>query len=597
MSRSIGHGSFIRAATALVVLAACTPPKANGECAWDGECEASQLCNLQTARCIERARRAVSLEVLPPSGNKQGWVQQEYPSVRRENDGRLLLKLDETVSIQGKVYASDQPSWGVPARILAWRESLLTGRPRVQLESAAVDGKAEEAAGFVVWVGLGQTHTFYVSPSEPFAASYPPAPQGSIRATDHVQRDFVLDGGDRSTLVTGKVLSSNGAPLPFSVQVRAHAPATWLRSTVGLTCSLDTPERCDGGKFQSEQAGEFAFRIPAGIHPYVLRVENVALSAARLEDLEKRAGSRPLPFVPTLECQTRVLGLLEPIPDGKPRHRLGDSLRLPPFAFARFYRISVVGDDGRPVTGARVRMSTTLTAKAGAGFEGCTAHFERTGTTGAEGKVNLPLLPGDAKERTYQVLVTPPADSAYASRVIASFGVGATGGEVATPITLGRRHVVSGRVVGPDGKGVAGAAVEAVGMALARSAPLSPPPTTSAAVTSDDGSFTLHADSGSYNVLLTPPAGSGLAASTMVSLQVAGGLEGLLFELPPPVGIVGRLEDAKGKPAGGFMVRAFDLLPDALGPAGIPASFRAVAQAAAVTDANGEFRLLLPTPR
>jgi len=129
------------------------------------ECGKGEACDLATNRCLPRQSGVVpSLEVRPPSQNNQGWEVQEFPKPLMTPDGRVMLKLQQTVSVKGRVHASHDPTLAIPAQIVAWRDSLIQGRPKVQVETSAQTGKRDgQSDNYVLWLNRGFSYTFSVT--------------------------------------------------------------------------------------------------------------------------------------------------------------------------------------------------------------------------------------------------------------------------------------------------------------------------------------------------------------------------------------------------------------------------------------------------
>ena len=550
---------------------------AGAACSSDG-CPAGEVCDPGTQQCLPQAKATPGLEVLPPSGNNQGWVAQEFAKPDVDPDGKIHLKLARAVSVEGGVYASNDLTTVIPAQVVAWRDSLLEGRPKVQIEATTVAGKRDgNKQTYVLWLNPGHAYSFLVTPLPPFDALYPPLAVPAKTISDHLKKDFVLDGDDRAVKVTARVLQYGGAkplevetteppkyvdekgnPFDASVRVRAYQSGGLRRSTTAETDPI---------------TGEFSFKVPAGVETYNVKVESAT-------------GGVP---IPTLECRKVVLGLAQPTQSGPPVQTIND-IQLPSFNIPQLYTVTVHGDDGTaegaPIKGAAVTFSTEVKVVAqNAGFEGCTASYSRSGLTNAEGKVTLLLLPGTATVREYAVTVVSPAESPYASQWT-TFEIGPPG--FTKDIRLDERYELSGQVVGEDtGEPLAGVSLEAHGVSPGTAA-VKVPATSATATTDKDGKYQLFVDPGIYNIDLRPPQNLGLPNIGMTA-KVEGNVLGKQFVIPRPSVLLGQVRDPNGNPLSTAKVQMYELVPETEKPL----TQKAAVRASSVTDADGLFGLLL----
>ncbi|MCA9673327.1 MAG: carboxypeptidase regulatory-like domain-containing protein [Myxococcales bacterium] len=578
---------------ALFALACSTEQTASGVCQSDADC-GGDACNLATGQCQTRASRAPAIEVLPTNNNNQGWVLQEFPNPTLGPDGVAKLTLRQTVSLQGIVYASGDETTAIPARIRVWRTSSIPGRPDVEINATALDEAAVKRSsrkdppdvGYQVWVEPGYKYNIIVTPEAPFDTRFPPARYRDIEIKDHKKLDLAVHGDADVVTVRGSVTDASGnAPLPFPVRVRAYSDdPSWRRSTVGWTCSQNAVQHCPGSSFTTEANGGFAIRIPPSTGPgnYVVRVEPVPDAA--------QSSNGVLQVVPTIECNGVVLGLLDNT--GLAEITLEGPIKMPAFKFGKNYTFSVVGGapagsaagnaDRPPIVGARVTFTLSLPTPKLDGAKECTAEYSITKTTDAEGKVQVPLLPGSTTNLDYTVTVTTPAESPYASRKL-MVAVGSQGGVLQT-LELEPRHELSGTVVDAAGKPVAGAVINAraavsAGYSLVASQ-LTPG---SASATSDaEGKFVLYVDPGVFDFFIEPPAAAALPNFWLHNRSVEGSTYGLELKAPAARVLAGRLFDLKGAPAPDFAVNAYEQVGD-----------RALLRASTRTGSDGKFSLLL----
>ncbi len=576
---------------ALLITASCGDLELDGgqACASDQDCSHGSLCVTNTATCTSVVTDVPDLEVLPPNDNNQGWVVTEYKAPGLNATGKLKLRLAQAISLEGKVYASDSKGKVVPARITAWRNSLLPGRPQVQVTTTTNQGNQDPRrveGSYLLWLTKGQAYTFLVSPIDPYDKDYPPLVVKGLKLNDHLKRNFVLEGKDRTVMVTGKVLDATGKELPDKELVDPNIPedpkdkeANKLRAKVSVRAYQT------GGLHQSTpgttvpKTGAFSFQVPAGgTMPtggltYTLRVESVS-------------GGLPIPSV---TCEKLFLGLYL----GKsPEQVLGD-LRLPAFRLPKFYTIKVNGKDGtaagKPVAGAKVKFSMAFSkVPSSLGYTDCTATYERTGITKSDGTVLLPLIPGTGtKNQQYTVTITSPSKSPFAGKVMKAVQVGPNAGVLAA-LELAPRFKLTGRVVTASKMAVAGALVEAKGIAPQAGAAAASPTASTSTTTDAEGAFSLAVEAGRYNFHVQPPQGKGWPAFTIQSKSISGDLNGVMFQVPAAQVLAGEVEDPSGRVLNSAKVSVFELVHDT------DQTKRAELRASDITDKAGTFSLLLP---
>jgi len=558
----------------VLVLGGCAEspnPDSPGSCRSDSECGGG-ICNTQVKVCMPAASAAPALEVWPPAGNNQGWVVQEFPNVKLGDDGELLVPLQPGVTVQGSVYVSDGSLKSqrllVPARIVAYRDSLLPNRPKVQFETSQVVAKRDAPQGYVLWVNRGHSYTFYVAPKEPHDKMYPPLVKTDVRVDNHTPLDFALEGDDRAVTVSGRIFiyPTQALPSGLTVRVRAYRPGGLEQSTVAET----------------DADGKFTFKVPGGVLPYTIRVE----TAPGLPE-------QPARPIPTMECTGRVLGLVQ---TDNPSQDLGN-LMLPVFAPPeKPFTVAVKSKDGDPVPNATVTFTcpVPVAASQNIGYDSCAATYSQSGITDAEGRSQLLLLAAEGKQnRTYSVTVVTPPESRFASRLIQKLEVGPSPGVLQT-IELDRRHRIAGTVVSSTGKLVPGAVIEAQGIGAAATNDVEGlPPGAATANSNQQGAFELFMDPGVYNIDVRPADGSGLPSVCMTAKLINSAFEGLRLTLPEPHVLRGRVV-ATGSQAvevPNAQVNVYEQVPDLGWPV---VTLRADLRARSVTDGTGAFYLLLP---
>ncbi|MCB9558337.1 MAG: hypothetical protein H6707_19640 [Deltaproteobacteria bacterium] len=519
----------------------------------------------------------LSFEAIPPGSNSQGWVPQEFTGVKVDQD-QLRLALRPSLTIQGRVYPSHDSAVSIPSQITAWRRSALPGRPDVRSEvTTPLEGG--DKGSFVLWLERGQTYDFYVRPLPRFDGLFPPQ-YTTLTVTEHLLHDFVLDGDDRAVELVGHVRQSDGTPFPYSLQVRAYRPGTWVRSTVGRTCSAASPSNCPGNAYSETTAGQFSLRIPPGVHPYNLVIEPLPeQSAAR--DLLPYQG---IELIPRVTCYSRLLGLVHstPNPYEVAVQSLGDPLRLPKVSQATSHAVDVVDDEGAPIAGAEVTLETTLEQPTNAGFQRCEVSHSAVAIADGKGRVVLPFLHAPSIFG-YRLTIKPQGDSPHASRAYTLVPGDISEGQ---PIRaqLKRRRLIGGLLQSSRGGPLSAARVVARPIESLDGAPLVSTSTTSDAA----GRFELPVDSGKFAIDVTPAAGSQASAFSAGTITMPGDSNEtavpaeLNVTAPPVSSLAGKLVDSDGRPVSGYMLFQYESVQG-----------QAVLRASTVTNASGRFELLV----
>lgn len=550
---------------AVLLMASCSDEQLSASgCQDNDDCHGGTICNTAVHQCLPFATTAASLEVVPPAKNPQGWVPQEFSEFPADPDGWLNINLDPGISLQGVVYASgsevDAPRELIPARIVAWRDSLIPGRPVVQFETQTSPGKRDgQMDSYVLWLNKGHTYTVNVIPQEGYDNIYPPLLETGLKLDDHLNKDFVLEGESRSVKVKGRVVDSNNTPLTFPVRIRAYK-GNVRQSTIG-SAEADT--------------GEFNFRVPKSTDLYT----NYTIRVETMPD------NKPIPSV---TCPNRALGLL---PTQQAYQDIGD-LMLPAFRFPVDLTVRVVGkaEDGslEPVGSASVTFMTDLPSFS-EGPDACTATFSQTKITSIDdGKVTLPLLPGTSKRNQVYTVTVLPKSGKYASRWIGSFEVGPFTGVLAD-IVLDLRHRVSGTVLDPAGDPVEGATIEAQGITSSDST-MTIPALDASSTSDEQGNFELFVDPGDYNLEITPPQGLGLPRFGIPGRRITGDSEGEIIRIPAAKVVMGRVLDHQGNELPDMQIQIYDLVPKVDNPL----EKKAVLRGNAITDDMGAFNFFLP---
>ncbi len=272
------------------------------------------------------------------------------------------------------------------------------------------------------------------------------------------------------------------------------------------------------------------------------------------------------------------------------------TIMLPAYGNLNQYNLLIEGPAGasEPVGGALVQAQASIGMTSGGSTD-----FTRSGLTNSQGIAPLSLLPGTAQTAlVYAVVVTPPAGSPYAT-TCADVGLMAGGSTVNTasaptepPILLSLRPVMTGTVADNHGYPVANVNVTATpGPApTCRSTPPSAGSTTTAA----NGTFSLPLDPGTYQLDYDPPSGAAAPRFTELAVVVAPGAVQLSHSVVLPAGglVVGSVVAKDKTPLPSSTIRLYESRCDAGYYCGDPPWLRAQT----VTDANGQFRVVVPLP-
>jgi hypothetical protein len=276
-----------------------------------------------------------------------------------------------------------------------------------------------------------------------------------------------------------------------------------------------------------------------------------------------------------------------------------DPIMLPAYGNLNQFNVTVYGPAGKtdPVNGALVQMQAVL----GTSSSGST-EFARSSPTNAQGIALLSLVPGSAQAALdYAAVVVPPAGSRYATTCITSVAVTA-GTSVNTPsafnlppIILPNRPVLSGTVTDSHGYPVANINITAT----PGPAPTcgSTPPAAGNTITAANGGFSLPLDPGTYQLDYDPPAGSAAPRLTELAVSVlAGGQNAHYVSLPMGGLVTGTVVGPdRQTPLPSATVRLFEPRcsgQNCTGPMRTPPWLRGQT----VTDANGQFRVVVPLP-
>jgi Carboxypeptidase regulatory-like domain len=272
------------------------------------------------------------------------------------------------------------------------------------------------------------------------------------------------------------------------------------------------------------------------------------------------------------------------------------TIMLPAYLTPSQFNVIVYGPEGmtNPVTGALVQAQALIGASTG-GTSG-SADFARSALTDATGTASLSLLPPSAHSMIdYDVAVIPPANSAYATQCLSPATANPSTVTLAT-IMLPLRAVMTGTVTDNHGYPVANVNVTATPGPTATCG--STPPSAGSTTTGADGTFSLPLDPGTYQLDYDPPSGAAAPRLTEPTLfSVAAGAEIPQHDVSLPAGglVVGTAVAQDLTPLPSTTVRLYEPRcsgSDCTGPMRTPPWLRGQT----VTDANGQFRVVVPLP-
>lgn len=258
-------------------------------------------------------------------------------------------------------------------------------------------------------------------------------------------------------------------------------------------------------------------------------------------------------------------------------------------------------DSADPAPGTVTLVATELTSIS----SGLVAAFSRTVQTDESGVFEVELLPGK-----YQVLMEPRSEELAQTATELTVSSGA-GNQVGKVLTVGRRANVAGTLVSLSGARVQGVPIEAYPPAVSRSvdviaaaqglgslvprAELVMPLGAEDEVT-DTGTFALLADPGSFHLIARPDVSTGFAWGFALGLDVESENIGLPdIVLSPPFVLEGEVSSSDVGLVPGALVRAYAYVEGSAFSAEMDDATSVVAVGEARADANGRYRLLLPS--
>lgn len=304
----------------------------------------------------------------------------------------------------------------------------------------------------------------------------------------------------------------------------------------------------------------------------LLLVLGLGVSAAALRGA--RPARPPLDARPTTTA--RITAPTLPVPE---RVAAGISLPArPPRPAGRELLVEVLDPTGRPLEDALVEV-----------FDGKT--FVPRARTGADGRTRIALADGDvgAAHTGARVAIRALAPDQAVSEVEHVSGPFAGGGAPVRLVTAGPARTLTGIVLAPDGRPVAGATVAWVERRQRmRAGPTSlRGPGALVTRSGPDGTFTLEHLPADANGLFC------FATDWMVGRANVRGLDHVEMHLLPGARVSGHVRHADGRPAAGVEVAFDPLFPAPLGCLGLAAhdAFREGLGEHTTTGADGAFEL------
>jgi hypothetical protein len=549
-------------------------------CVIDDDCQGSEVC--RDSLCFgDPPDLDLAVELIPPAG-RVDLARTEIAALDVTSDGRVDLGFVRAVEVSGRVLLRTGGE-AIPARLEFRRPSRVPGFPdsTVSVISTATDGFRVSLLPNLE----GEVYELTVLPGDgnqlvALVDELPNALAPPLRTTMSVsrtrQQDLVLADPSMLKVIAGEVKDATQKPVAGLVvralgRVHPGSPLA-LASSIALTG--------DDGKF------------------FLL----VPLAIEDTFDLE--VSPRPGSWGPTLVRHGIVVadsGTVDPV-----------RITLPTFASPGPFTVEVRGADpgggDRPADGATLRFRCTVES-----LSGDDVVFHAETRVRADGFAEVQLLPGQADlNRIYTVDVIPVPGSSHAPLWGATVSVGPVVGVVLPRLELPQRTYVTGAVLDADGRPLAGVSVsarlssrveamlsaEVRGRLAVLGSPL-------AETTSDgEGRFGLWLDSQlpgatpTYDVELTPPAGSNLPRWSRDGLVLDGSTEVTLGDLflPEPSLASGTILDADNLPVPDAEVRVYvrarDSICEPIDTCEPPARLRGITRA----NDGGSVLLVLPDP-
>lgn len=444
----------------------------------------------------------------------------------------------------------------VTANVLLTVPPKVPGRPDIVYQAAAFSaGSIATATLSVTQDARASAATLSLVPLPPSDQQTPPYPFSVNMASN-----LIVTLPDTDVLISGQLLNAlqNAPPAVFVARAFQN----------GVQVSNAPVTQADG---------TFQLRVPAA----------AAANPVTLELLPPSA-------------DPRVLSTAFTITAGK---SLG-TITLPAYTKANAFNV-MVSNGVTGIAGIAVRAQVNLGPTGGSGTVAATAQYSAGATTDSSGTAALQLLAGSNDQPvTYAITATPPAGSKYASTCIpavATLSSGSTTNSGTAPtlqtIVPGFRPVLSGRVRTATGVPLSNVSITASGTPDRVGGCPAPAATSASATTDATGSYSLPMDPGTYQLDIDPPVGSVAPRLTEVGVTVPD--EGLVTHdvtLPAGVLVKGLVIGDGGEPVASAAVRVFQ--PRCTGPSDCsgPGRIAPLLRGKALTDAQGQFRIVVADP-
>lgn len=527
----------------VLALSCSKGPEASNRCQTDDACGDGRACTSGT--CLPRAAAPATWAIALAPRQDSAAAYTELAGVSMPAAG-FDLAASPKVTLTGTLGFDTNATPIATAHVVLTVPSSIAGLPDLQYETDLAAPLKPSTPAFTLPVPsgiVGRAGKLRVLPAAPDNATHAPS---TFAVT--VAPALALPVPTKALTVSGRLLSALGDPL-VGLVARAFQGADLVSNVVSTTP--------DG----------FSLLVPADASAPSLAVE---LEAAMSDAPQPHFWAKPFALTASYD--------------------LGD-VQLPAYGQPNTFGFAFQGaaPSDPAVAGALVRARTVLSDDARG-----TTDFLRDGQTDMTGQASLSLLPGStAALRLYDVAIVPPAGSVYAMKCLQSFGLAAGGLQPA--VTLDRRPVLTGSVLGADGTPVSGVTVQATRLAPEQTTACDEYASTPLVTetTNDNGEFTLFLDAGTYTLDFDPPAGAPYPRLTQTAVSVSASTGALTVQLPPGAVLEGTLRDSAGTPLPQAGVRFY--LPACADPAacvGKPAQLEAQARA----DANGHYRIVIPTP-
>jgi len=574
----------------LLVLAAglaCQPDDSPGapvvnRCAQSFECSKPDTCDDELGICahasVERPYTAV-LQVVP--NNLPG-----SPVLRRVTlDPKLLnegfnynlgvIRVQRVVTVAGSVLDDKGPS--VEARALE-AEVAFAPSTRSYLVGGVSAFTLPDAAGvqrYSAALEPGTPYNVTVFPLAKDSELFPPASFALPATTSDLEQKFAYP--PQATL-SAKLLDENQKPADKGWRVRLRK-----KGSDQITSSVGRVQ--DGGVFQIRAPANMLTPSALAEQELLLEVGErgepllaaIAFNGERLRE----GGTLVMPTIPApvlYSCTVEIAG-------GTPE----DATIRADLTFESSFPQPAESGDVRGRDWCRLRLPGSPQ-----GTFSCSTSL--TASVGRDREVRALLLPGD-----YQVFVAPNGDANDRLRVATSnhqesINSQANGMQSGKAFPLSRATAFEGLVLSPQSKPMPAVTVTANALGLQRDLPpVAAYNRTAEQRSNKDGSFRLAVDVGYYDLLATPPAGSGFAWVLRDNRRIEGNGEAVPIQLRifPQIPVVawGTLSTPDNKPVVNARVDMFALV-DNLDPE--QGGQRAVRIASTASNEAGKFWLLLP---